>query len=133
MYEMKDEYIIGIEMVDNEHRVLFEIAEEIYQLQHNEFIPDKYDYIKEALIKLKDYAITHLEHEEEFMKSKNYKKMFEQLVQHDAFRAKMNAIDFDSLDGREDELIADVVDFLANWLIGHIFNTDMQLRELIDK
>ena len=32
MYELKDEYLVGIESIDNEHRVLFEIADEIYQL-----------------------------------------------------------------------------------------------------
>ena len=28
MFEMKDEYLVGIEMIDEEHRKLFEIAEE---------------------------------------------------------------------------------------------------------
>ena len=29
MYELKEEYLTGIEQIDNEHRTLFEIADEI--------------------------------------------------------------------------------------------------------
>ena len=32
MYEFKEEYVTGIESVDAEHRRLFEIADEAYEL-----------------------------------------------------------------------------------------------------
>ncbi len=57
MYEMKDEYLTGIEFIDNEHRRLFEIAEETYQLKNAEFIPDKYDQINDLLNELKESCI----------------------------------------------------------------------------
>ena len=80
MYEMKEEYFTGIEEIDNEHSRLFEIAEEAYQLHKNEFIPDKYDQIKKILKELRDYAQMHFEHEEAYMESIQYKKMFTQIV-----------------------------------------------------
>ena len=49
MYEFKEEYKTGIDFVDAEHQRLFEIAEDAYQLQQNEFIPDKYDNIIKIL------------------------------------------------------------------------------------
>ena len=33
MYEMKDEYLTGIRMIDEEHRRLFEIAESITEIK----------------------------------------------------------------------------------------------------
>lgn len=45
MYEMKPEYYIGIDMIDEEHKQLFEYADEAYKLLHDEFTPDKYDKI----------------------------------------------------------------------------------------
>ena len=41
MYEMKPEYYTGIAQIDEEHKKLFEIADEAYELYKNEFIPDK--------------------------------------------------------------------------------------------
>ena len=73
MYEMKEEYLTGIEFIDKEHRRLFEIAEETYQLKNDEFIPDKYDQIQNLLNELKDYTAMHFAHEEEYMQSIGYK------------------------------------------------------------
>ena len=56
MYEMKPEYYIGIEMIDEEHKQLFKYADEAYELLLDEFTPDKYDKIEAILIKLRDYT-----------------------------------------------------------------------------
>ena len=74
MYEMKDEYLTGIKSIDDEHRRLFEIADEIYELQKNEYIVDKYDNIRHVLDELKNYTLMYFQHEEEYMESINYKK-----------------------------------------------------------
>lgn len=34
MYEMKPEYYIGIDMIDEEHKKLFQYADEAYELLH---------------------------------------------------------------------------------------------------
>lgn len=44
MFEMKPEYYIGIDMIDQEHKQLFDYASIIRTLQE-EFTPDKYDHI----------------------------------------------------------------------------------------
>ena len=43
MFEMKPEYYIGIDMIDQEHKQLFDYANEAYELLQEEFTPDKYD------------------------------------------------------------------------------------------
>ena len=43
MYEMKPEYYIGIDMIDEEHKQLFKYADDAYELLHDENTPDKYD------------------------------------------------------------------------------------------
>ena len=54
MYEMKEEYYTGIPQIDAEHKRLFEIAESAYELRRNEFIPDKYDNIRDLLEELRE-------------------------------------------------------------------------------
>ena len=45
MFEMKEEYYLGVDAMDAEHKKLFEIAESAYKLLNDEFIIDKFDYI----------------------------------------------------------------------------------------
>ena len=96
MYEFKDIYKTGIESVDAEHRRLFEIAEEAWQLQQNEFIPDKYDNLVNILEELREYTKTHFANEEAYMKKIGYKGMFTQKVQHDAFIQKLESLGLSS-------------------------------------
>ena len=56
MFEMKPEYYIGIDMIDQEHKQLFDYASEAYELLQEEFTPDKYDKIDAILEKLRDYT-----------------------------------------------------------------------------
>ena len=130
MYEMKDEYLTGIEFIDNEHRRLFEIAEETYQLKNEEFIPDKYDQIKNLLKELKDYTVMHFSHEEEYMQSIGYKKLFTQKMQHEAFihwleEHELNGVDEEYED--QDAVIDNILKYLTDWLVSHILDTDKQI------
>lgn len=127
MYEFKDEFLTGIEQIDNEHRRLFEIADELYQLKNEEFIPDKYDNIRSILLELKDYTMTHFEHEEEYMKSIGYKRMFTQKTQHDELREVINGWDLEEIDENQDEAIDEMLKLVTNWLVNHILNEDKMI------
>lgn len=78
MYEMKPEYYIGIDMIDEEHKQLFQYADEAYELLHNDMIPDKFDAIHDVLMNLRNYTVKHFSDEEEYMESIHYKKLFTQ-------------------------------------------------------
>lgn len=129
MYELKDEYLTGIEMIDNEHRTIFAIADEAYQLRHNDFIPDKYDYIKEILIKLKDYTLMHFDHEESYMESISYKRMFTQKIQHNAFRDRIAEMYVELEDENQEGIIEEILDTLTDWLFNHILENDKLIGE----
>lgn len=124
MYDFKDIYKTGIESVDAEHKHLFEIAEEAYQLQQNEFIPDKYDHFVKILDELREYTKTHFAHEEEYMKQIGYKGLFTQKVQHDAFVQKLENLDLSEIDADSDAAIQDILTFLTDWLVDHILHVD---------
>ena len=129
MYEFKAEYVTGIESVDEEHRRLFEIADEAYELMQEEFLVDKYDQVTQILSELKEYALTHFEHEEAYMESINYKHMFIQKVQHDQFREKINNLDLDHLDENTEDVLEDILSFVTDWLVSHILEHDKQIGQ----
>ncbi len=129
MYEMKEDYYTGIEFIDREHAKLFSICSEAYELLTNDFIPDKYDYILSVLQELKDYTRYHFQHEEEYMISIGYKRLLSQKVDHADFIEKMDAFDTEHIDEDQRASLLELVDFLNDWLVGHIFMKDKLIAE----
>lgn len=127
MYEFKEEYVTGIEQIDEEHKRLFEIADETYNLSRKEFLVDKYDQVIQILKELKEYATMHFEHEEAYMESIGYKKMFTQKVQHNAFCEKLNSWNLYDIDESSEEIVDEILNFLTNWLVSHILEHDKQI------
>jgi hemerythrin len=124
MYEFKEEFKTGIDFIDEQHAVLFEIADKAYNLLKNDFTIDKYDKIIELIDELRNYTSFHFKAEEEYMKSINYKRMFTQKVEHDAFIKKINEVDFRHIDENQDESISMLLQLLNDWLTEHIFEND---------
>lgn len=124
MYEFKEEFKTGIDFIDEQHKVLFEIADKAYNLLKNDFTTDKYDNILELVDELRDYTSFHFKAEEEYMKKINYKRMFTQKIEHEAFIKRINQVDFRSIDENQNESISTLLQLLNDWLIEHIFEND---------
>lgn len=129
MYEMKPEYYTGIKFIDEEHKMLFDIANRAYELLMNEFIPDKYDYIMEVVDELRDYTKYHFDHEETYMQSIKYKRILSQKVYHDDFIDKINEYDSDIIDENQKESLLELLEFLTTWLVQHIYKQDKLIAE----
>ena len=129
MYEMKQEYYTGIKFIDDEHKRLFAIVNECYELLTNQFLPDKYDYIAKIVNELKDYTKYHFKHEEEYMEKIGYRRILSQKVAHKDFTEKINEFDSDKIDEDQKESLLELVDFLYTWLVEHILKKDKQIAE----
>ena len=129
MYEMKPEYYIGIDMIDEEHKQLFQYADEAYELLHDEYTPDKYDRIDIILEKLRDYTVKHFTDEEQYMESINYKKLFTQKVQHQEFINKLDEFmeyHNEEVEDQDDQIMG-ILKYLTEWLTNHILYVDGQI------
>ncbi len=124
MYEFKEEFLTGIDQIDVEHRRLFEIADELYNLKCEEVMPDKYDNIRHILEELRNYTLTHFEHEEAYMESIHYERLPEQKRQHEALEETINDWDVDAIDENQDETIEEILRLVTNWLVNHILHED---------
>ncbi|AGF54496.1 hemerythrin [Clostridium saccharoperbutylacetonicum] len=129
MYEMKEEYKIGVEHIDEQHKKLFDLADKAYMLLKDAFTIDKYDKIIEIITELKEYTIFHFKSEEEYMESINYKRMFTQKIEHDKFIKELEAIDLNHIDQNQDESLLKLLDFLNEWLTEHILKNDKLIGE----
>ena len=125
MFEMKEEYKIGVPNIDLEHEKLFEIGERTFQLLKDSYAIDKYDKIVELIQELREYTAYHFKHEEDYMESINYKKLFTQKMDHANFIKKLDEVDLTKIDENQDESIMEILTFLNNWLVTHILEKDM--------
>lgn len=132
MIEWKDEYALGVESIDEQHKKLFEIADRIYDLIRNTLLMDKYDAIVEIIHELKDYTVYHFAAEEEYMKSIGYKKLLSQKVAHDDFLHKVEEIDFEKIDNGQNAYLLETLDFVVEWLEQHILKEDKLIVGEID-
>lgn len=55
-------------MIDEEHKQLFQYADEAYELLHNDMILDKFDTIHDVLMNLRNYTVKHFSDEEEYIR-----------------------------------------------------------------
>lgn len=127
MLTFLDKYCTGVELIDKEHRRLFEILADLNELNRNEFIPDKYDAIADVVEELKDYTVRHFQDEERYMQSIQYDGLAAQQNVHHSFIDKMDGINLDEMDDNQQEYLDELIDFLASWLINHIMNMDQKI------
>lgn len=127
LIKWKDEFSIGIDEIDEQHKKIFDIANEAYDLLKDEFTIDKYDRITELLEELKNYAKIHFSFEEEYMLSIRYKGYFSHKIAHDTFVDKVNSYDLDAIDENQDHYILEILEFVVNWISQHILVTDKKI------
>lgn len=132
MYRFTDDCLIGIDQIDEEHKHLFELINSAINLLHNDFITDKYHQLESLLCELEDYADTHFEHEETYMKEIHDPELDLQIKQHQEFCEKINEL---SIHGKDDvdeqqETLEEMLVYLTKWLYRHILCSDTMIGKL---
>lgn len=124
MIQWKDEYAIGMDVIDEQHKRIFDIANRAYTLLKNELVTDKYDAIVEIVNELKEYTIYHFQTEEAHMQGIGYRRYFSQKIAHDNFLLKMDEVDLSKVDEDHNEYLLELLEFVTNWLLQHILKQD---------
>lgn len=132
MYYFTDDCLIGVEMIDDEHRELFKMIQEIRELLENDILEDKYDRIREMLKRLQQYAEVHFQHEEAYMEKINHPELELQRRQHAVFREKINEADIvmPSESSAQEVFLDDLLRYLVTWLYRHIIGSDLMIGKM---
>jgi hemerythrin len=120
----KDEYSIGIELIDAQHKHLFEIGNDAYALLRDDFCVDKYDMIIQVLEDLRQYAKFHFQSEENYMMEMCSNQLPSQKIAHAEFIKKIYGIDFKSIDDNQNEYLDEILKFIFNWILDHVLHKD---------
>ncbi len=123
----KDEFNIGIKIIDDEHQKLFQIITKLFALTGEETTSRR--ACQEGIKFFKTHALKHFDDEEKYMELIGYEELAMHRRLHKSFREN-------SLPALEKELILEdyspssIEHFLAvcaGWLIGHTLTEDMAI------
>lgn len=129
MIQWKDDYKIGIEKIDEQHKKLFEIANRAYDILTKEIVVDKYDKVADVIEELREYTSYHFKTEEDYMLKIGYKRFLSQKAARDEFIKKIYGINLDDISENDDKQLLDILEFVVNWISGHILGADKLICE----
>lgn len=130
MLKWKDEYLIGVSLIDAQHKKLFELGNSALNLLNNNITLDKYHEIVQIIEDLFQYAKYHFKYEEEYMLKNNYRDYSDQKVEHDGFIKKLDSYNLAKLDQNQDKDIMELILFLFDWILEHILKKDSLIKNL---
>lgn len=116
----KDNFNIGNEQVDLQHRLFLETLNEYYEIMFG----GKSDVVdKELIDKLKAYVRMHFSFEEGLMESVGYEEIERHRKQHRYFESLVRDFETAHQQGKT-ETLSTAVSFLRDWFLNHILDQD---------
>ncbi|AXH13561.1 bacteriohemerythrin [Halarcobacter bivalviorum] len=124
----KKDYLVHEKFIDEEHKELFDIATEAFNITQNE---NKKEKIKDILNRLYSYMKTHFQREEEFMKKINYPKLKYHHACHEKIINDLTLFVRDSSFMQQNVLEKELARIIDISLVQHIIQEDRKITSWI--
>ncbi|MCP4670155.1 MAG: hemerythrin family protein [Desulfobacula sp.] len=115
-FEWDDSFSVANEKIDQQHKMLFELANSIRDDLNQ-------PGIKKIIMDLYQYTREHFTAEEQMMQRISYPKLEEHKELHGDLITKLNTLSAQSFE--DDESVNNFITFVYDWLTHHILNRDM--------
>ncbi len=122
--QWSDEYSLGIDKIDEQHKKLFDIVGRIFILEDHSNVKEE---IRTILYELHDYIQEHFQDEEAYMKTIDFPELEHHKVLHEKIVENVAAITKNS--DRLDILKTKMRVIAKRALIDHILNEDIKMKE----
>ena len=125
--QWKEAYNVGITVIDEQHKKLIEIINELFEAQQ---VGTTQLIISSVLDKLVDYTKYHFDMEEDMQINCRYSKAASHKQEHEFFIEKINGL---KVDLAKNNLLLSLktLDFLKDWTISHILGSDKEFAEYL--
>jgi hemerythrin len=127
MFSWKQEYSVGYPEIDNQHKKLFELADELHRAMTS---GKSKDVLGKTLSNLIAYTKEHFAAEERLMQAHHYPDYAKHKAAHDALTARV--VDFQKdFETNRTALTVGLLEFLKDWLSHHIGETDRKIASYL--
>lgn len=124
----KDEFSVGITKIDDQHKQLVLILDELYSAMSVGKSKEAMGHILDELIQ---YTKLHFHFEESLMKNHHYPGLDEHLLEHHNLTSKVIEFQGQFVSG-EARISMSVLSFLKDWLFHHINETDKKYAPFLN-
>ena len=121
-----DTYLLGIPMIDNQHKKFFVILDNLVTLNQKQEKSEIHTVINE----LQNYVIYHFQTEEDLMVKSHSPNIDLHIMEHELFRKKVEEFHH-SYYNNNAELLNEMISFMRKWLLIHISGTDAEYADSI--
>ena len=121
-----DSYLLGIPMIDNQHKKFFVILDNLETLNQKQEKSEIHSLINE----LQNYVIYHFKTEEDLMVKSQSPNIDLHVMEHELFRKKVEEFHHSYYNNNE-ELLNEMISFMRKWLLIHISGTDAEYADSI--
>jgi hemerythrin len=118
--EWDENYSVGVEELDEQHKQLFKIINKIFDIPDTKRVSQS---ISDLLADMREYASVHFATEEKYMSACAYPDITNHIRAHQQYRKKVNDLCARST-VEKSGLSEDILQFLYEWLTAHILNCD---------
>lgn len=125
----RDEYYIGIDLIDQQHKKWLEIANKYLEAKENH---SEAEVLKSTLTELVEYTKYHLHTEEKEMLNSGYKTINSHKLLHKKLTDQVVQILEHLKEGRLNA-VEELSLLLRDWLINHILHEDKEFGEHLRK
>ena len=125
MYIWDDKYSVGIQSIDNQHKEIFKLLNDLLSAMKNGLANTVSTSI---ILELEKYAVIHFQKEEFFFKRFNYSGAEKHIIEHQLFIQKVNTLKADVKAGKIASTF-ELLNFLKNWIEHHILEVDKEYIE----
>ena len=128
-FKWKDEYSVGIQKIDDQHKKLVEIINDFYTAFTENKTKEK---MGDILNLLTDYTQYHFTTEEQYFIDSGYQETKEHVEEHEKFTKTVVGFVKDYQAGSS-AVTYKLMSFLRNWLQNHILKEDKKYSEHLVK
>ncbi|WP_425059513.1 Bacteriohemerythrin [Sporomusa carbonis] len=134
MFDWKNNYSCNIAEIDKQHKQLFHLASQLYDIAKASDDYDYYDEIVRIFNELSDYTVYHFKYEEQLMDDYGYdsEETKRHKFEHAAFVAKMIQLQKEDLDKKQKKILMDLIMFATDWIEKHILHSDMKYKDFFN-
>jgi hemerythrin len=124
----KDDYSVKIQTIDSQHKKLIDLLNQIYDASR---VGKGKEILGKILNELVTYTKIHFATEEEFFKKFSYPGYLQHKTEHDKLTKQVTDFQEQYASGRV-TLSIEIMQFLKDWLNGHILGTDKKYTEFLN-
>ena len=118
--EWDDKYSVGVEEMDTQHKKLFRISNELYEVIKAREYDDR---LSETFDSLLNYVKEHFYSEEKIMQERGYPGLESQRKAHVSFTINLVSYYY-QFKNRQTTVPHELLDYLKNWLFDHTMLAD---------